>query len=107
MRIKKRAFGKPHGKIAYILAAPFDLLSVFDRSASHEKIPMNVGWKFIKRNPSAAFEHVLMDETGTSPGENKCYLRNVIQLPSTLILKQVRTRCLLQMTSCSLVLNSK
>jgi hypothetical protein len=41
--------------------------------SEREKKNFNTGWKFYNGNPAAAFEHVLMDEAGTTQGENNWY----------------------------------
>jgi len=38
-----------------------------------EKISFNTGWKFYKGSAGAAFEHVTMDEVGTTQGYNSWY----------------------------------
>jgi len=38
-----------------------------------EKNGFNTNWKFCKGNPNAAFEHIMMEEVGTSQGLNNWY----------------------------------
>lgn len=40
---------------------------------NRQKINFNTGWKFYKGNPCSAFEHIMMDEAGTSQGLNNWY----------------------------------
>jgi len=54
----------------WLLGAKYPYIPV---ETHREKISFNAGWKFYKGNPNAAFEHIMMEEVGTSQGLNNWY----------------------------------